>query len=168
MRRASLRDSRRQARGAGLNPPPRGAGNATLRAPNATSDAARLFLILIALLLPGGASAGRRVAAVVPGCRSELATLKPDVDGDEDRCVASVVPRCGQAGSLALDVEGLADRCVASAGSSPSGATREPDCPAGLELEAREQADACRGAEKPTCPQGLKLRALKGDDICRK
>jgi hypothetical protein len=126
------------------------------------------LLFLIAVLAAAQADAGRRVASVVPGCRSELATLTADVEGHEDRCVASVAPHCAQDESLAPDAQGQADRCQAADVDSRPASTREPECPAGLELEAREGPDACRRADKPTCPSGLTLRTLPGDDICRK
>lgn len=62
-------------------------------------------LIPIALLPPCQA-AGRRVAAVVPSCRSELASLERDVEGDEDRCVATAAPRCEAGERLGVDSNG--------------------------------------------------------------
>lgn len=125
--------------------------------------------VLVALLLPCSAAAGRRVAPVVPSCASELATLEPDLEGDEDRCVATGSPRCQTGQQMVVDAQGPADRCLPQEGpeGSAADAAREPKCLPGLSLEARPEKDVCRRVDKPKCPSGLKLRTLKGDDICR-
>jgi hypothetical protein len=128
-----------------------------------------ITLVAIALLLPGPAVAGRRVAATVPTCGSSLATLQADVEGDEDRCVATAAPGCATGERLAVDAQGQADRCLPQGSDpAPPESAREPRCVVGLSLEQRPAADVCRGVEKPRCPESLKLRAMKGEDLCRK
>ena len=127
-----------------------------------------LGLLVLAALLPRPAATGRRVAPVAPSCRSELATLERDVEGDEDRCVATASPGCPATARLAVDAEGQSDRCLPEGPAAPSAqAGARPKCPPGLGLEERPERDRCVGVDKPRCPSGLTPRARKGEDMCR-
>ena len=109
-------------------------------------------------------AAAGRIGPVAPRCTGKAQTAVVDDNGDEDRCVSRSAPLCEAGATLKPDVEKTEDRCVSGEADVKG---QKPTCPQGLKLVARSGEDLCELVEKVQCPSGFSLKKRKGTDICQ-
>jgi len=124
---------------------------------------------LAAAIAPPPLLAGPRIAPVAARCPADHPRRAIDADGEGDRCVARVDPKCPGGAELGIDVTGPADACTAagSTGGAKAGKAKPPKCGRDFRLLVAAGKDACEKADPPVCPPASKLHTRPGEDQCQ-